>query len=325
MSEQDDTPTLVRRPTRAVVDSAAETAKQIAELEDSWRRYRSGRWTTSASGAPGTSIRARERGAGARWPPGGCRSWTTSSGRWSTPPPNPDRSSRASGRARQALDVLAAWAIPGGTTRPARRSTRPGTRRSDRRRRGRAPGTVAQVVRPGYGRTTRPAAGLGRGGDQGRVMAPGLLRGARGLPRRRPGRRSSGPTASWPARYHPDVNKDPGAEERFKEITEAYDVLSDPRPAQAVRRVRRGLPAGRAEVRPGRLSARARAYAGAGAGGGRPSGWGGGGGPSDGFRYSAAPGTSTSRTCSAASSAAAAAAAADGDRSPAPTRRPRWS
>jgi curved DNA-binding protein len=30
-------------------------------------------------------------------------------------------------------------------------------------------------------------------------------------------------------RYHPDVNKDPAAEERFKEINDAYQVLSDPR------------------------------------------------------------------------------------------------
>ncbi len=29
-------------------------------------------------------------------------------------------------------------------------------------------------------------------------------------------------------KHHPDVNSDPGAEDRFKEISEAYDVLSDP-------------------------------------------------------------------------------------------------
>src|SRR5437764_6998860 len=33
-------------------------------------------------------------------------------------------------------------------------------------------------------------------------------------------------------KYHPDVNKEAGAEDRFKELSEAYEVLSDERKRQ---------------------------------------------------------------------------------------------
>jgi curved DNA-binding protein len=72
--------------------------------------------------------------------------------------------------------------------------------------------------------------------------------------------------------YHPDVNKDPGAEDRFKEIAEAYDVLSDPRTRRrydAFGRDFRQVPEGVDPQTWRRARAGARAGAGAGPGTGQ--------------------------------------------------------
>ena len=46
-------------------------------------------------------------------------------------------------------------------------------------------------------------------------------------------------------KFHPDVNKDPGAEAKFKEATEAYEVLSDSQKRGAYDQFGRAGPAGR--------------------------------------------------------------------------------
>ena len=46
--------------------------------------------------------------------------------------------------------------------------------------------------------------------------------------------------------YHPDVNKEPGAEDRFKEISEAYDVLRDPEKRERYDHMGAGWQAGQA-------------------------------------------------------------------------------
>jgi curved DNA-binding protein len=78
--------------------------------------------------------------------------------------------------------------------------------------------------------------------------------------------------------YHPDVNHDPAAEDRFKEVSEAYDVLSDPQTRRRYDAFGRDFRQVPEDVDPetwrrARAGARREARAGAGAGQGGPGGF----------------------------------------------------
>ena len=82
--------------------------------------------------------------------------------------------------------------------------------------------------------------------------------------------------------YHPDVNQDPGAEDRFKEVSEAYDVLSDPQTRRRYDAFGRDFRQVPEDVDPDTWR-RSRAGARAGTGAGQARG--GGAGPGGGFSF----------------------------------------
>ena len=115
-------------------------------------------------------------------------------------------------------------------------------------------------------------------------------------------------------KHHPDVNKDPGAEDRFKEVNEAYTSSRTPRPANATTASVRTSDAFPRTTTSGRLLQQ-EGSAGSAAPADPPA-------PASATARAPAPAAgSTSTICSAISSAAQ----ADSDRSPARISRLSWS
>ncbi len=88
-------------------------------------------------------------------------------------------------------------------------------------------GSVVEVVRPAYGegdhQVRQAQVVVARAGADGVTFYQTL-----GVPRNASQDEIQRAYRQLARTYHPDINHDPGAEDRFKDVSEAYDVLSDP-------------------------------------------------------------------------------------------------
>ena len=145
----------------------------------------------------------------------------------------------------------------------------------------RTPGRSSRCCARATGKARAAAAAGGRGGQPTRGVRsawPATTTRSSGVSRDATADEIQQAYRKLARKYHPDVNKDPAAEDRFKEVYEAYHVLSDPEDPRATtgsaqdfrqvpegweervarrcrrrrwRRRRRALPARRVRLRPG--------------------------------------------------------------------------
>ena len=305
------TPVGPRRPT-ARPDAPDRRPTDGAELgascEDRWRAGARRRSTTSASGAPAQVADARAADERARvaaaWLP--VLDNLELALEHADARPERDRRGRPGGAGPGAWPCWPRLGFPrhdetGVPFDPHRHEAVGVGRRRRTPRRARSLQVRAAGLRRRRARSCARAAVVVAGGAGVMAVAARLLRGARGAADAERRRRSSGPTARWPARNHPDVNKDPARRGPVQGDQRGLPraVRSEAR-ARRYDRVRRRLPAGPGGRATG--ARRARAGAGAGGGAGRPAA----ARPDEdlGVRAAVRRRQSTSRTCSAACSAA---------------------